>query len=140
MAGMRIGFAIGNPELISVLNAVKNSYNSYTMDSVALNCGAASVKDDAYFKETLKKIIATRDRSIDEFREMGFDVLPSKSNFILVSKKDISAADLFNYLKEKNIFIRYFKLPRIDNHLRITIGTDEEMDILIKNIKEYLNK
>jgi len=138
LAGMRIGCAIGNPELISVLNAVKNSFNSYTLDSVALNCGTAAVKDDAYFRECIKKIKSTRDRCIKEFEEMGFNVLPSKSNFIFVTKDNISASDLFSYLKDRNIFIRYFNLPRINNHLRITIGTDEEMDILIKNIKEYI--
>lgn len=139
MAGMRIGAAIGNEELIGVLNAVKNSYNSYTLDSVAIECGSAAVNDDEYFKSTLLKISSTRDRVSDIFKKMGFTVYPSQSNFIFVTKNDISAKALFEYLKSKNIFIRYFNLPRIDNHLRITIGTDEQMDTLIKETKNYLN-
>ena len=139
MAGMRIGAAIGNEELIGVLNAVKNSYNSYTLDSVAIECGSAAVNDDEYFKSMLLKISSTRDRVSDIFKKMGFTVYPSQSNFIFVTKNDISAKALFEYLKSKNIFIRYFNLPRIDNHLRITIGTDEQMDTLIKETKNYLN-
>lgn len=139
MAGMRIGAAIGNEELIGVLNAVKNSYNSYTLDSVAIECGSAAVNDDEYFKSTLLKISSTRDMVSDIFKKMGFTVYPSQSNFIFVTKNDISAKALFEYLKSKNIFIRYFNLPRIDNHLRITIGTDEQMDTLIKETKNYLN-
>ena len=139
MAGMRIGAAIGNEELIGVLNAVKNSYNSYTLDSVAIECGSAAVNDDEYFKSTLLKISSTRDRVSDIFKKMGFTVYPSQSNFIFVTKNDISAKALFEYLKSKNIFIRYFNLPRIDNHLRITIGTDEQMDTLIKETENYLN-
>ena len=139
MAGMRIGAAIGNEELIGVLNAVKNSYNSYTLDSVAIECGSAAVNDDEYFKSTLLKISSTRDRVSDIFKKIGFTVYPSQSNFIFVTKNDISAKALFEYLKSKNIFIRYFNLPRIDNHLRITIGTDEQMDTLIKETKNYLN-
>ena len=137
MAGMRIGAAIGNEELIGVLNAVKNSYNSYTLDSVAIECGSAAVNDDEYFKSTLLKISSTRDRVSDIFKKMGFTVYPSQSNFIFVTKNDISAKALFEYLKSKNIFIRYFNLPRIDNHLRITIGTDEQMDTLIKETENF---
>lgn len=140
LAGMRIGVAIGSAELIGVLNAVKNCYNSYTMDSVAIACGKAAVEDDEYFRETLKKVISTRDRSSEEFRKLGFTVYPSHSNFIFVTKDDVNAKDLFEALKKDNIFIRYFNLPRINNHLRITIGTDEQMDILIEHVKKYLEK
>ncbi|MCJ7856513.1 histidinol-phosphate transaminase [Lachnospiraceae bacterium NSJ-143] len=139
LAGMRIGAAIGNSELISVLNSVKNCYNSYTMDSAAIACGTASVKDDRYFRDILNRIISTRERSSEEFKKLGFTVYPSHSNFIFVTKPDINARDLFEALKRDNIFIRYFNLPRIDNHLRITIGTDEQMDILIEHVKNYLN-
>lgn len=138
MAGMRIGVAIGNKELIGVLNAVKNCYNSYTMDSVAIECGTASVKDDEYFRQTLNKITTTRERSTKAFEDLGFTVFPSHSNFIFVTNPNINAKDLFETLKKENIFIRYFNLPRINNHLRITIGTDEQMDILIEHIKKYI--
>lgn len=140
LAGMRIGVAIGSAELIGVLNAIKNCYNSYTMDSVAIACGKAAVEDDEYFRETLKKVISTRDRSTEEFKKLGFTVYPSHSNFIFVTKDDVNAKDLFEALKKDNIFIRYFNLPRINNHLRITIGTDEQMDILIEHVKKYLEK
>ena len=140
LAGMRIGVAIGSAELIGVLNAIKNCYNSYTMDSVAIACGKATVEDDEYFRETLKKVISTRDRSTEEFKKLGFTVYPSHSNFIFVTKDDVNAKDLFEALKKDNIFIRYFNLPRINNHLRITIGTDEQMDILIEHVKKYLEK
>jgi histidinol-phosphate aminotransferase len=138
MAGMRIGVAIGNKDLIGVLNAVKNCYNSYTMDSVAIECGTASVKDDEYFRQTLNKIIASRERSTKAFEDLGFTVFPSHSNFIFVTNPNIKAKDLFETLKKENIFIRYFNLPRINNHLRITIGTDEQMDILTEHIKNYI--
>lgn len=138
LAGLRIGFAIGSEELISVLEAVKNSYNSYTIDSVSIEAGRASVLDDAYFKETCNKIIKTRARVTNEMRAMGFKVLDSQTNFIFATKEDMSMKDMFEYLKTKKVFIRYFSVPRIDNYVRITIGTDEEMDILLKELREYV--
>lgn len=140
LAGLRIGFAIGSKELISVMEAVKNSYNSYTVDSVSIAMGSASIKDDEYFKATCKKIIDTRERFTEEMKKLGFKVLESSTNFIFATHSDLSVKDMFEYLKAKNIFIRYFSLPRIDNYTRITIGTDEEMDILLNGIKEYINE
>jgi histidinol-phosphate aminotransferase len=140
LAGLRIGFAIGSKELISVLEAVKNSYNSYTIDSLSIAMGAASIKDDVYFKSTISKIIATRTRITNELRELGFEVLDSQSNFIMATHKDIEIKDMFEYLKTKKVFIRYFNLPRIDKYTRISIGTDEEMDILMSEIKNYLGE
>lgn len=138
LAGLRIGFAIGSEALISVLEAVKNSYNSYTIDSVSIAAGRASVLDDEYFKETCNKIIKTRSRVTDEMRAMGFNVLDSQTNFIFATKEDMSMKDMFEYLKTKKVFIRYFSVPRIDNYVRITIGTDDEMDILLKELREYV--
>lgn len=140
LAGMRIGTAIASKELIGILNAVKNCYNSYTIDSVAIAAGTAAVKDDEYFRQCLEKVKATRQWFSKELRSLGFTVYPSHSNFVFATKDDISAKDLFETLKKDNIFIRYFNLPRINNHLRITIGTNEEMKILIEHIKKYLNK
>lgn len=140
LAGLRIGFAIGSKELISVMEAVKNSYNSYTVDSLSIAMGTASIKDDEYFKSTCKKIIDTREKFTEEMRALGFKVLDSSTNFVFATHNDFSIRDMFEFLKTKNIFIRYFSLPRIENYTRITIGTDEEMDILIKNIKEYINE
>ncbi|MBQ9531529.1 MAG: histidinol-phosphate transaminase [Eubacterium sp.] len=138
LASLRIGFAVANEELISYLEAVKNSYNSYTVDSLSIAAGAASVKDDEYFKETVGKVIKTRKRVKKELEKLGFEVLPSSSNFIMITHKDYEMKKLFEYLKTKNIFIRYFSLPRIDKYVRVTIGTDEEMDIFLNEVKEFL--
>jgi len=137
LAGLRIGFAIGSKKLISVLEAVKNSYNSYTVDSLSIAAGTASILDDEYFKETCGKIIATRERVSKEMRSMGFKVLDSSANFIFATKDGASMKDMFEYLKTRKVFIRYFSIPRIENYVRISIGTDEEMDILLKEMKGY---
>lgn len=138
LAGMRIGYAIGSETLIQTLEAVKNSYNSYVMDSVALEAGTASVNDEEYFVSTLNKVIATRERATKELRNLGFTVFDSSTNFLFVTHNNYKAKDIFEYLKSRKIFIRYFNIPRIDNHLRITIGTDEEMDKLLSAIKDYI--
>ncbi len=140
LAGLRIGFAIADKELISVLNAVKNSYNSYTMNSLTLKAGSATIKDDKYFKETTAKIIATREKTKAELSKLNFEFKDSKSNFIFAKHKKVKAVDIFNALREKHIFVRYFNQPRIDNYLRITIGTEDEMRALIDFLKDYLSE
>ncbi len=140
LAGMRIGFAIGSRTLISVLEAVKNSYNSYTVDSLSIAMGIASVKDDEYFRETINKVINTRERVTNEMRALGFTVLDSSANFIFATHESVSAKEIFEYLKTKKVFIRYFNLPRIDNYLRISIGTDGEMDRFLTELKNYLKE
>lgn len=140
MAGMRIGYAMASEVLIKYLNDVKYSFNSYTMDQTALALGVASVKDQAYFEETLRKIIHTRERVKVRLRELGFSFQDSKSNFIFAAHESCPAKELFEALKEQNIYVRYFAKPRIDNYLRITIGTDEEMDIFLEFVEEYLEK
>lgn len=139
LAGLRLGFAIGSERLISVMEAVKNCYNSYTVDSLAITMGSASIKDDEYFKDCCKKIINTRERVANEMRGLGFTVADSSTNFLFATRDDLSMKELFEFLKSKNVFIRYFNLPRIDNHVRISIGTDDEMDIFLSRLKEYLN-
>ncbi len=140
LAGLRIGYAIGSKALIGVLEAVKNSYNSYTVDSLSIAAGIAAVKDKAYFDSTIEKILATRTRLTNELRALGFTVAESSANFLFVTHETRSMKALFDYLKTKKVFIRYFNLPRIDNHVRITVGTDEETDILLKEIKAYLTE
>lgn len=140
MAGMRIGAAFGQPKLIKYLSDVKYSFNSYTMDLTALVLGVEAVKDEAYFKETTGKIIATRERVKGELRKLGFVFPDSQSNFIFATHPDVKAKDLFEALKERKIYVRYFPKPRIDNYLRITIGTDEEMDVLLAFLAEYLRE
>lgn len=138
LAGLRIGFAIGSKALIDVMEAVKNSYNSYTVDSLSIEMGAASIEDDEYFKSTCKKVIKTRERVTLELEKLGFDVLDSQTNFIFATHNEHNMKSLFEYLKTQKVFIRYFSLPRIENYVRITIGTNEEMDIFLKKTKEFI--
>ena len=140
MAGLRIGYALGNKNLIKYLNDVKFSFNSYTMNRPALELGAETLKDDAYFKETTGKIIATRERVKKELKELGFSFADSKANFIFATHKRYAARDLFETLKIKKIYVRYFNKARIDNYLRISIGTDEEMNALLTFLKKYMKE
>ena len=137
LAGIRVGYAMANQELISALEAVKNSFNSYTLNSLSQVIATASAKDKEYFNDCVGKIISAREWTINELSKLGFETLPSKANFIFTTNKNIGAEKLFNYLKTKNIFVRYFNKPRISEYLRITIGTFEEMEKLIEAIKEY---
>lgn len=138
MAGMRIGYAMGNRELIKVLQDVKYSFNSYTMNQASLVLGKAAVLDDRYFEETLQRIISTREAVKEELRVLGFDFPDSKTNFLFVTHESVPAKELFLMLREKHIFVRYFDKPRIDNYLRVTIGTGEEMQRLIQALQSYL--
>jgi histidinol-phosphate aminotransferase len=140
MAGMRIGYAMANPVLIKYLNDVKYSFNSYTMDQTALALGVASIEDQAYFEDVLKKIINTRERVQMRLRELGFSFQDSKSNFIFATHESCPAKELFEALKEQHIYVRYFAKPRIDNYLRITIGTDREMDTFLAFVQKYLEE
>lgn len=138
MAGMRIGYAFGNEKLIGYLSDCRFSFNSYTMNRPALAAGAAALADKAYFKEICGRIIKTRERVKEEFRELGFSFADSRTNFVFAAHEKVPAKEIFEMLKEKKIYVRYFAKPRIDNHLRITIGTDEEMDRLLSVLREYL--
>ncbi len=138
MAGMRIGFAIGSEKLIKYLNDAKFSFNSYTMNRPSQILGVESIKDKAYFEATVQKIITTRERVKKELTELGFTFPDSKANFIFASHKSVPAEEIFKALKEADIYVRYWNKPRINNSLRITIGTDAEMDELIAFLKKYL--
>ena len=140
MAGMRIGYAMGSAELIKALNDVKYSFNSYTMDRTTIAAGVASMKDQAYFEECCNKIITTREWTKTELKKLGFSFQDSKANFIFATHESCPAKKLFGALREKHIYVRYFPKDRIDNHLRITIGTDEEMKKLVEFLTEYLQK
>lgn len=140
LAGMRIGYAIGSKALISVLEAVKNSYNSYTLNSISMAAGTAAIKDRAYFESTVSKVIATRQRVSEELRALGFTVLNSQTNFLFATHNAINIKDYFEWLKAQKVFIRYFNLPRINNYVRITIGTDDEMNVFLNKTKEYINR
>ena len=140
LAGMRIGFACGNPVLIRYLNDVKYSFNSYTMDRTVLATGVESIKDKAYFEATCQKIIETREWTKKELAALGFSFQDSKSNFIFATHKSCPAAELFEALRKQHIYVRYFPKPRIDNHLRISIGTQEEMEKFVEFLKQYLQQ
>ncbi|MCR5216178.1 MAG: histidinol-phosphate transaminase [Lachnospiraceae bacterium] len=139
MAGMRIGFAIGQPELIKAMNDVKFSINSYTMNRPSLELGVLAIEDDAYFKETCKKIVATREWTMKELTRLGFTMFDSKANFVFATHATVPAKEIFEALRENGIFVRYFNAPRIDNYLRITIGTDEEMRTLVNFLEKKLS-
>ncbi len=138
MAGMRIGFAIGSRKLIKYLNDAKFSFNSYTMNYPSQKAGVEAIKDDAYFTDTVQKIIRTRERVKKELADMGFTFPDSMTNFIFASHRTVAAQELFAALRERDIFVRYWNKPRIHNYLRITVGTDEEMDSLLSFLREYL--
>lgn len=140
MAGMRIGFAIGNPKLIKYLNDVKYSFNSYTLNQTALEAGAAAVEDEEYFQETLRKVTDTREWTKKELTRLGFTCPDSRTNFIFATHSACPAKELFEALRSARIYVRYFNRPRIDNYLRISIGTQEEMERLILFLEQYLNK
>jgi len=138
MAGMRIGFAIGNKELIDAMYAVRNSYNSYTMNMPSILCGVEAVKDRAYFDKTRNAIMETREDVAEKLAKLGFTVLPSSTNFLFAAHESVPAEELFMLLREKHIYVRYFKSPRINNYLRITIGTPEQMEVFLKELESYL--
>ncbi len=138
MAGMRIGFAVGSKKAIGYLKDVKFSFNSYTMNAPSIAWGAASIRDEAYFRETVGRIVATRERTKKELLRLGFTFPDSRTNFIFASHSSIPARELFEALKEEGIYVRYFDRPRIDNYVRITIGTDEQMDRMISFLERYI--
>lgn len=140
MAGMRVGFAVGSRKAIGYLKDVKFSFNSYTLNAPSIAWGAASLRDEAYFRETVGRIVATRERTKGELARLGFTFPDSRTNFIFASHKTIPARELFRALKEEGIYVRYFDRPRIDDYLRITIGTDEQMDRVISFLDGYIKK
>ena len=134
LAGMRIGAAYGHSDLIDGLERVKNSFNSYPLDMLAIEAATASVLDDAYFTETCQRIITTREKTTEALVAKGFKVLPSCANFIFVSHPDRDAKELMEALRSQNILVRHFTKPSINQFVRITIGTDAEMETLISKL------
>lgn len=138
MAGIRIGFALGSPRLIKALEDVKYSYNSYTMNLPAQVMGAAAVRDRAYFDQTVSKIVETREKAKKRLSALGFSFPDSKANFILATHETAKAEELFQALRQASIYVRYFPQPRLDNSLRITVGTPEEMESLYRFLENWL--
>ncbi|MFW2036155.1 histidinol-phosphate transaminase [Acinetobacter junii] len=139
LAGLRVGFAIGQAHLIAALEAVKNSFNSYPIDRFAIAAAVASFEDQDYFQEQCEKVIASREKLVGNLTELGFNVLPSKANFIFATHSLHDAAQLAEKLREQGIIVRYFNKPRINQFLRITIGTDEQNQRLVDTLKMLIS-
>ena len=135
MAGLRIGYAMGCEKLIKYMKDVKFSYNSYTMNMPSIILGAESIKDEKYFKETVNRVIETRDWFKNEIRKIGFSCPDSSTNFLFITHKDIPASEIFDKARNNQIYVRYFNKPRIDNYLRVTIGTREDMETFLEFLK-----
>jgi histidinol-phosphate aminotransferase len=140
LAGLRLGMAFGCEDLIAVLEAVKNSFNSYPVDSVAAAAGVASLADGAYFEMSAARVIATRERVAAALREMGFFVTDSAANFLFVTHAEVDAAALLAYLKERGILVRHFASPEIERFLRVSVGTDAEMDAFLSAVSDFFRK
>ncbi|WP_295002685.1 histidinol-phosphate transaminase [uncultured Dechloromonas sp.] len=138
LAGLRVGFAVGHPALIEGLERVKNSFNSYPLDRLAIVGAVAAMDDTAHFEQCCRAVIATRDTLSADLAGLGFEVLPSAANFIFVRHPQRDAAELARALRERSIIVRHFKLPRIEQFLRITVGTDAECQALVAGLRGIL--
>jgi histidinol-phosphate aminotransferase len=138
LAGLRVGYAVGHPALIEALERVKNSFNSYPLDRLAVVGAVAAIEDEAYFQQTCAAVIATREQLTRELREQGFEVLPSAANFVFARHPQRDASELAGKLREHGIIVRHFRLPRIDQFLRITVGTPEECATLTGTLARLL--
>jgi histidinol-phosphate aminotransferase len=139
LAGIRVGFAIGNAELIEGMERVKNSFNSYPIDRLALAASVASFEDEKYFQSCCQKVISSRESVTASLIDLGFEVIPSAANFVFAKHPNHEAEQLASALRERNIIVRFFKKERIDQHLRISIGTEDECSALIKGLTEILS-
>lgn len=138
LAGLRVGFAMGSSLLIEALGRVKNSFNSYPLDVIAQRAALASIEDEDYFRGCCQRLIRSRDDLCCALEKIGFTVLPSGANFIFASHAQYAAKHLFTRLRERGIVVRYFERPRIDNHLRISIGTDADNAALVDALREIV--
>lgn len=138
LAGLRVGWAMGNANLISGLCCVRDSINSYTVDRIAMAGAAAAIEDEDYFQSTRAKVMATRERTAENLRTLGFEVLPSKANFVFARCPGRPGRELLDGLRERGVLVRWWSDPVIEDWLRISIGTDEEMDELVRALKEML--
>lgn len=139
LAGLRVGYALGDANLIEALNRVKNSFNSYPLGRIALAGAIASVEDEAYFQSSVAEIISERARMTDALEQLEFEILPSAANFIFACHKTAPGADLAKFLREKAVLVRHFNAPRIKDFLRITVGTAAQTDRLTEALREILS-
>lgn len=141
LAGMRIGYLLGNEKLIRYINDCRYSFNSYTMNPVSIAAGVEALRDQEYFAGCIRMIVETREWAKEEFRRLGFEFTDSVSNFLFVSHPEYDATELFEALREEGIYVRHFNKPeRIKNYLRVTIGTKGEMEQLFEFLNKYKKK
>ncbi|MBR4965741.1 MAG: histidinol-phosphate transaminase [Lachnospiraceae bacterium] len=140
LAGLRVGIGMGNPKLIRFLNDVKFSINSYTINRPTLEYASESLKDEDYFRSCVERICKTREWTKEQLEALGFSMTDSKTNFLFVKHESVPAEELFEMLKAQNIYVRHFKAERVNEYLRISIGTEEEMKVLIRELNAYLAK
>ena len=138
LAGLRVGFAVGHPKLIEALERVKDSFNSYPLDRLAQAGAVAALEDDAYFQHTCEQVIRTRQQMTADLQQLGFEVIPSAANFVFARHPGIDAAQIAQFLRERSIIVRHFKLPRIDQFLRISVGTDDECAALVTALRDLI--
>jgi len=137
LAGLRVGMAFGNPELIRALECIRDSFNSYTLDVVAQRAARAAYEDVAYFEKTRAAIIATREKTVAALTGIGMKILPSTANFVFCTWPGVAGAEIQQYLRDNGVLVRRFNKPRIEDWLRITIGTDEEMDEVVRLLRLF---
>ncbi|OAF18575.1 histidinol-phosphate transaminase [Bradyrhizobium neotropicale] len=138
LAGLRVGFAIGQRPLIEALERVKDSFNSYPVDGLAIAGAVAAIEDDEWFRRTRARIIASREALTRDLRQLGFEVLPSLANFVFARHRSQSGADLAAALRQRGVLVRHFKKPRIEDFLRITVGTEEQCGRLIEVLRDLI--
>lgn len=141
LAGLRVGYAIGNPAYIQIAESIKSSFNPYSVDRLAEQLATAALEDEAYYVGITKKICETRDWFAKKIENSGFSSLISKTNFVLMTHADIEIKELYDYLKTQNVFVRYFpKIRRLNNYLRVSIGTQEEMEQVYQLLSSYVDR
>ncbi|MDE2584448.1 MAG: histidinol-phosphate transaminase [Betaproteobacteria bacterium] len=138
LAGLRVGYAVGHPELIEALERVKNSFNSYPLDRIAIAGAVAALEDREWFDRTRNAVIASREQLVSDLTRLGFEVLPSAANFVFARHPGRDGGELAQALRQRSIIVRHFKASRIDQFLRITVGTDEQCGTLVAALKEIL--
>lgn len=136
LAGIRCGFSFGSLELIKGLEKIRDCFNSYSVDTMTQAVAVSSVQDIQYMQLCVKKIISTRERIVNKLRQQGYTVLASKTNFIFMTREGFDAHNVYQRFKDQKILVRHFNLPKIQNYLRVTIGTDEQMDNFLQVLKE----
>jgi histidinol-phosphate aminotransferase len=138
LAGLRVGYAVGHRELIEGLDRVKNSFNSYPLDRLALAGATAAIEDNEYLVQSCTAVVKTRERMSRGLKDLGFTVLPSSANFVFAKHSKMSGLDLAVALRQRNILVRHFNKPRLTDYLRITVGTNDQTELLLRNLVEIL--